>query len=257
MSFLREIQFDDGEYGREGPLYITDSSVMARELVSNGCAVLVRLHEGNRKEDFSFCQYVYEADEETDSEPDMDYLKKVYRRCKGLPWDILETERCLVRETTVDDVEEFYRIYSEPSIVEYMEPLYEEPEKERAYARDYIRQVYAFYNFGMWTVVEKVSGQVIGRAGIYYREGCELPELGFVIEKDRQGQGLATEVCRAILQYGYEEFGFDKILAFVRPGNAPSHRVCARLGMRRMENVVLKGQEYAAYVWIPQDYLES
>lgn len=244
MHYLKEVQL------KEGVLYITDSSVIAKRLVDEGCAVLIRLHEGNREEDFSFCRYAYEAEEDSDPEPDRDYLERIYRRCKGLPWDILETERCLVRETTVEDVEEFYRIYSEPSIVKYMEPLYEDPEEEKAYARDYIEQVYAFYNFGMWTVTEKRSGEVIGRAGIFYREGCELPELGFVIAADRQGQGLATEVCSAILRYGYEELCFDKILAFVQPGNTASHRVCDKLGMRKMENVVLKDQEYVAYVWL-------
>lgn len=246
MYYLKKEKF------REGILYITDNSVMAKKLISDGCAVLIRLHDGNRDEDFSFCRYAYEDPDYSGEEPDRDYLERIFRRCKGLPWDILETERCLVRETTVEDVKDFYRIYSNPSIVEYMEPLYEDPEEERSYARDYIDQVYAFYNFGMWTVVEKASGEVIGRAGIYYREGCELPELGFVIAAERQGKGLATEVCSAILQYGYEELNFDKILAFVQPGNAASHRVCEKLGMERVEPVVLQGQEYIAYLWMPK-----
>jgi RimJ/RimL family protein N-acetyltransferase len=80
-----------------------------------------------------------------------------------------------------------------------MEPLYEEVDEERAYARDYIEKVYAFYDFGIWTVVEKTSGEVIGRAGICYREGYEDPELGFMIGVPWQGKGLATEVCRAVL----------------------------------------------------------
>lgn len=246
MCYLKEVKF------KEGILYITDSSVMAHQLVSDGHAVLVRLHDGNRGEDFSFCRYAYEDSDNSDWEPDRDYLERIYRRCRGLPWDILETERCLVRETTVEDVEAFYQIYSNPSIVEYMEPLYEDPEEERSYARDYIDQVYAFYHFGIWTVVEKASGEVIGRAGICYREGCELPELGFVIAAQWQGKGLATEVCRAILQYGYEELDFDRILAFVQPGNAASHRVCEKLGMERVEPVMLQGQEYMAYLWMPK-----
>ena len=258
MHYLKEVRYGtcndyrDKDCTGEGILYITDSSVIAKRLVAMDCAVLVRLHEGNREEDFSFCQYVYEVREGSDVEPEEEYLEQIYRRCKGLPWDILETERCLIRETTVEDVEDFYRIYSDSSITEYMESLYENVEDERAYARDYIRQVYAFYEFGIWTVVEKASGEVIGRAGICYREGCELPELGFVIAADRQGQGLATEVCTAILQYGYEELGFDKILAFVQPDNAASHRVCEKIGMERVENVVLQGQEYVAYVWLPE-----
>lgn len=251
----------------DGTLYITDCSAIARQLTAKGCAVLVCLHEGNRREDFGFCRYAYEGRMSEDVEsfsgegpeakapgagcPDRDYLERVYRRCRELPWDILETERCLVRETTVEDVEDFYRIYSDSSITEYTEPLYEDPEEERSYARDYIRQVYAFYDFGIWTVVEKDSGEVIGRAGICCREGYEDPELGFVIAADRQGRGIATEVCSAILRYAYEELGFGRILAFVRPGNGASRRVCDKLGMADAGRAALRGQEYMVRVWTP------
>lgn len=259
MYYLKRIQYIrkySGEQDEEGTLFVTDSSEAAEKLIAGGCAVLVCLHEGNRNEDFSFCRYACEGSLDLMPQPDslsgsgMDYLERVYRRYRGLPWDILETRRCLVRETTVEDVEDFYRIYADASVTKYMEPLYEDAERERAYARDYIDQVYAFYQFGMWTVTEKATGEVIGRAGICYRDGCELPELGFVIAPDRQGRGIATEVCGAILRYGYEEHGFGRILAFVRPGNAASCRVCDKLGMKRMETIVLQGQEYMVYLWL-------
>jgi RimJ/RimL family protein N-acetyltransferase len=230
--------------GREKVLWITDSAVVAGRLAAQGCAVLAFLHESNRQEDFSVCRYACESLEELD----MPYLDRVYRRLRGLPWDILETERCLIRETTVEDVEDFYRIYEEPAITRYMEPLYENPEEERAYARDYINQVYAFYDFGIWTVVEKTTGRVIGRAGICYREGFEDPELGFVIAADRQGQGFATEVCRAILSYVAQEHGFHRILAFVQPDNIASRHVCSKLGMSIEGRVDLKGVEYDIWV---------
>ncbi len=227
-----------------GVLYITDDSGTARRLLSEGQAVLVYLHAGNRQEDFSFCKYACEDP----GELDMQYLERVYRRYKGIPWDILETQRCLIRETTVEDVGDFYRIYEDPSITAYMEPLYANPEEERAYARDYIDQVYSFYHFGIWTVVEKASGEVAGRAGICYREGFEDPELGFVIAADRQGQGLATEVCRAVLQYGFRELGFERIHAFVQPDNLASLRVCDKLGMESAGRIELQGQEYIVRV---------
>lgn len=229
----------------EDVLYITDDSRTARRLLDEGRAVLVYLHAGNRQEDFGFCKYACENPEELD----MQYLERVYRRYRGIPWEILETERCLVRETTVEDVDDFYRIYRDPSITEYMEPLYADPEEERVYARDYIDQVYAFYHFGIWTVVEKDSGEIIGRAGICFREGFDDPELGFVIAADRQGRGLATEICRAVLQYGFQELGFERIHAFVQPDNLASLRVCDKLEMENLGRVELQGQEYVARVW--------
>ncbi|MDE6016087.1 MAG: GNAT family N-acetyltransferase [Acetatifactor sp.] len=236
---------EKGDVSEGGVLYITDDSRTARRLLDEGRAVLVYLHAGNRQEDFGFCKYACEDP----GELDMQYLERVYRRYRGIPWEILETERCLVRETTVEDVDDFYRIYRDPSITEYMEPLYADPEEERAYARDYIDQVYAFYHFGIWTVVEKDSGEIIGRAGICFREGFDDPELGFVIAADRQGRGLATEVCRAVLQYSFQELGFERIHAFVQPDNLASLRVCDKLEMENLGRVELQGQEYVARVW--------
>ena len=225
---------------REETLWITDSSAKASQLQDAGKAVLVWLHGENRDQDFSRFRYACDNPHALD----MDYLEGVYRRHKGIPWDILETERCLIRETTVEDVEDFYRIYSEPSITKYMESLYEDPEEERAYARDYIDKVYSFYGFGIWTVVDKAHNAVIGRAGLCYREGYDDPELGFVIAAHEQGKGYAAEVCRAIVQYGHEELGFERILAFVQPDNRASVKVCAKLGMNCRKQTKINGMIY-------------
>lgn len=229
----------------EHALYITDNRDIAYTLTSQNCAVLACLNDNNRSEDFGFCSYACENPEFLD----IRYFERVYRRIKGIPWDIVETDRCIVRETTVKDVDSFYKIYSEPSVSRYMEPLYEDPNEERAYAQDYIDQVYSYYEFGIWTVTDKVSGEVIGRAGICYREGYSDPELGFVIASERQGNGLATEVCKAILDYAQTEFGFEKVIAFVMNDNLSSVRVCEKLGMHALEQREVGEKKYIMYVW--------
>ena len=177
-----------------------------------------------------------------DLEPE--YVERVYRRLKGLPWNILETDRCLVRETTPEDVEVFYRIYSNPAVTRYMEELYPEVEQEKQYVREYIEKIYTFYGFGVWTVVEKGSGAVIGRAGVSYREGFEEPELGFIIGVPWQGNGYAYEVCEAILAYASAALGFTKLQALVETENLPSIRLCRKLGFDYDSRITLREREY-------------
>lgn len=226
--------------GAEHILIITDCRAKARELRDAGMAVVPYLHEGNRDQDFSDFLYVAEDPEDLDR----DYLEKVCRRLLGLPWNILETERCLIRETTVEDVEEFYEIYKHPMITEFMEDLYPEKEQEREYIRQYIDKVYTFWEFGVWTVVEKESGAVIGRAGFSYREGFEEPEIGFIIGVPWQGKGYAQEVCSAILNYGKKVLGFDVVQAFVQPGNDASINLCRKLGFQDAGTEVIEGTEH-------------
>lgn len=223
-----------------GTLLITDCASLAERAAAAGSAVLVFLHGENREQNFMGVRYAFEEPGELGAE----YLEQVYRRYAGLPWDILDTKRCRLRETTVADLDDFYRIYAEPSITQYMENLYSEVEQEKEYTRKYIENVYGFYGFGVWTVVKKDTGEVIGRAGISYREGFEEPELGFVIGVPWQGQGYAYEVCRAVLQYGREQLGFEKVQALVEPENKVSLHLCAKLGMTGEGVEMLQKKQY-------------
>ena len=175
---------------------------------------------------------------------DFDYLEKVYRRYAGIPWDILTTERCLVRETGVEDLDAFYEIYAEPSVTQYTEGLYPERAQEEAWLKDYMENMYYFYNYGVWTICDKATGQIIGRAGFSNREGYEDPELGFVIGVPWQRQGYATEVCRALLKYGKEELGFERVQMLVMPGNETSLHLAENLGFQRLDQVTWKGILY-------------
>lgn len=232
------------EYRTESTLFVTDKGEILRELQRTGRYAIALLDEKNGQEDFSGVPYAVTDMEELT----MDSFDKAYRRMAGLPWTILETERCVVRETTVADVDEFYRIYAEPSITEYMDKLYDSPEEEKAYAQEYIQKVYGFYGYGMWSIVQRGTGRVIGRAGLSWREGFDIPEIGFVIEVPCQRMGYAYEVCSAIVAYGMEELEFQGIQALVQPGNGASMGLCRKLGMERKCTVECGGKAYERFV---------
>lgn len=234
----------DMEDDAAGILYITDSEETYRALRGQGKYVLPYHHEGNREADFAGAPYVIEQMEEADYET----FDLAYRRLAGLPWEILRTKRCIIRETTEADVDSFYHIYAAPEITRYMENLYENREEELAYVKEYREKVYGFYGYGMWTVL-KQDGTVIGRAGISWREGYGLPELGFVIGMPWQRQGYACEVCSAILTYAREELGFTRVQALVMEGNEQSAALCRKLGFTQTETVVEDGDTYIVYEW--------
>lgn len=229
---------------REDTLFVTDEERVLKELKEEGDYVIALLHDENRMQDLSGASYAI-----TDiGDLKFDSFQLVYMRLAGEPWTILETKRCIVRETTVEDVDAFYEIYKEPSITEYMENLFEDPEEERAYTNEYIKKVYGFYGYGLWTVVCKENGNVIGRAGISWREGFDIPEIGFVFGVPYQHQGYALEVCKAILKYGKEELHFEQIQALVKEGNEASFKLCRKLGFKWEEHVESRGKQYERLV---------
>ena len=159
------------------------------------------------------------------------YLDRVYRRFHHLPWEIAQTKRCTLREMTMEDLPELFALYEDPEVTRYMEgvlPYEEEVAKQEAY----IANRYPFYEYGLWMVCDKDTGEVIGRAGLEDRDLGEetVVELGYLIRPDYQGQGYAKEVCQAILDYAWEGLGFEEVNCFIEEGNLPSVALAKSLG---------------------------
>lgn len=226
FSAEREETFHWKDIDKDHMLVVTDKASAFQELYREGYYVIALYHDGNRKENFFGARYAVEDLPAVECHS----YEEAFRRLAGIPWDILETKRMKVRETTPRDVDEFYRIYSDPSITRYMENLFPDREQEMEYIKAYVEQIYEFYGFGLWTVLHKESGYVIGRAGLNVREGYEIPELGFVIDAGYQGQGYAFEVCNAILKYAGEKLEFQAVQAFVDENNQCSIHLLEKLG---------------------------
>lgn len=143
-------------------LVVTDIPSLSKRMGQEGYFVIALYHEGNKEESFPGIRY---AVEDLLSVEYSSY-EEAFKRLAGIPWEILETERMLVRESTPGDVEEFYRIYSSPSITYYMEDLFPDREQEMEYMKAYIEQVYGFYGFGLWTVIKRIPDRLLEGRGL-------------------------------------------------------------------------------------------
>lgn len=158
------------------------------------------------------------------------YKTLVIARCKGFPWTALTTEHCVLRETLDEDLPVLYHIYEDKEIQRFVEPLYPY-EEELAYQRDYRENVYKLFGYGMWTVLDKETLRVIGRAGLDPKG--DYAELGYLLAKEERGKGLATELCLAILSYAKEELPDMPIRANVHEENVASIRLLKKIGFRQ------------------------
>lgn len=235
-----------GEARAEDSLIVTDCQETADEAAAAGRLVVGAYPERTPAEEMRLRGISYAV--EGLGWPDREYFNRLFRRFHGLPWRILETRRCIVREITVEDVDRLYEIYEDPSVTRYMEALYGDRERERQYTRDYIRHIYGFYGYGMWVVEEKTTGLVIGRAGLEHKEGFDGAELGYVIAAPYQRRGYALEVCAAILRYAGEVLSFAKVCSSVEPENKASGALCRRLGFRREGSRQIGNKIYDLFV---------
>ena len=164
------------------------------------------------------------------------FLEKVYRRTNKLPLYILETNRTYVRELSVDDIDALFELYEKQGITDFIEPLFPY-EEELEYEKKYIECVYEFYDYGMWLVFDKDTDKLIGRIGVENREESaeiftaeQSVELGYIVAPEYQGSGIATEVCKVVIEYMIEEFLITRFTARVNEKNVPSVKVIKKLG---------------------------
>lgn len=178
------------------------------------------------------------------------FLLHVYERHHGIPWTILRTKRCVVKEFSMEYLDALFELYAGEGMTDYIEPLYPY-EEERAYQEAYIEHMYRFYGYGMWIVCDKETGALIGRAGIEHREelGGEL-ELGYAIGVPWQRRGYATEVCTAILDYAREELDLPSVCCLIEEGNTVSEHLAKKLGLGWRGTLTLGGKRMRKYVTV-------
>lgn len=180
---------------------------------------------------------------------DYEFLHRIWQRKHGLPWTMIETKRCYLRELTLDDMDDLFSLYDKDGVTDYIEPLYERAE-EIEYQRAYIHNMYDYFGYGMWLVKEKGTDKLIGRAGIDNRmiDGQPELELGYMIDPSYQRQGYAAEVCSAILDWVRENLEFLQMNCLIEEGNEASVHLVQKLGFEYSGEAEQDGKRYGRYI---------
>ncbi len=153
---------------------------------------------------------------------------------------MLRTDRLVLREFTLEDAPELYRIARAREVARTMlrhPHPYEEGEAER-----WIRGLRPMFDAGIGTtfaVVLREGGPLVGTVSLYTRakdgtavlgeEGTGL--LGFWIGVPYWNKGFASEAVSEVVRYGFKERGLQRIRANHFGSNAASGRVLRRVGM--------------------------
>ena len=93
----------------------------------------------------------------------------------------------------------------------------------------------------MFGVVEKASGEWIGRIGPWHPLHWPTREVGWGLRKGYWGKGYALEAAAASLDYAFDELGWDSVTHLIADENVMSQKLAARLGSKPGEYVNLPG----------------
>ncbi|MCB6974526.1 MULTISPECIES: GNAT family N-acetyltransferase [Butyricimonas] len=147
---------------------------------------------------------------------------------------ILETERLILRELVQEDFDEVCKLLQDPVVMYAYEGAYNNQEVQEWLERQFRR--YANDGFGLWGVVEKESGELIGQCGVTWQDcdGKRVPEVGYLLRKEFWHKGYATEAAIACKEYAFEKLGFDEVYSIIRDTNVASQNVASRNGMKKV-----------------------
>ena len=195
---------------------------------------------------------------ESDWELDPEFEKRDALRKAGIPVEIARTDQLLIRETIDSDISELYRIGTDQAVRKYIAPMQPTLEEEIVYTKAYVRHMYAFYDFGLWTVLEKDAyGQerVIGRAGLFPSERLAGQiEMGYMIAPECQGNGYGKEAAETVLRYAFNVLDLEEVHLFVEKENKASVKLAETLLIKVPSGQKEKWQALAHFWWENQNF---
>ena len=144
---------------------------------------------------------------------------------------ILETERLLLREITQEDFPALCKIMQDEDVMYAYEGAYSDEEAQEWLDKQLLR--YKNDGFGLWAVVLKETGEMIGQCGLTMQDfdGKQVTEVGYLFQKAFWHKGYATEAAIACRDYAFEKHGVAEVFSIIRDTNLASQKVAIRNGM--------------------------
>ena len=159
------------------------------------------------------------------------------------------TERLTLREVTHDDAAFILELLNTPKFIKY---IGDRGARSIDDALRYIDERYlASYRdngYGLYGVVENASGKLIGACGFVRRDALPGPDIGFSFLPEFEGKGYGFESATAVMKYGREVLGFDKVLAITSLDNDASEKLLTKLGFTFDETIDLNGESLKLFV---------
>ena len=148
----------------------------------------------------------------------------------------IETKRLILTEITWDDLDNIHNLHSFPEVDEFNTLGIP---KDTEVTKEIIRPIIESQNNELrksitWKVALKDSKKFIGLAGMSLSlDKFKLGEIYYKLVPDYWGKGFATEVSKALIKCGFEEFHLHKIEAGVSTENIQSIKILEKSKMTR------------------------
>jgi RimJ/RimL family protein N-acetyltransferase len=146
---------------------------------------------------------------------------------------ILETERLVLQEFSIDDAEFILTLLNTPGWLEYIgDKNVRTLEDAVSYLEDGPFKSYKENGFGLWLTLLKNNRTPIGMCGLVKRESLDDIDIGFALLPEYSNIGYGYEIVQATITYANHVLGINKVVAITDSNNIPSIKLLNKIGLQ-------------------------
>jgi RimJ/RimL family protein N-acetyltransferase len=160
----------------------------------------------------------------------------------------LETDRLFLRPFRKSDLDDLAALNGDAENMKFVSPPL--AREQVAGIIDWFIAEWKRLGYGWFAVTHKRTERLLGQCGLQEIEdntNLSTAELIFVIDRSVWGKGYATEAAGAVVRFGFEAAGVEKIAAVAIEENGPGRQVLVKLGFTHIDNRTLQDQEVMVY----------
>jgi len=163
---------------------------------------------------------------------------------KKIMYKEFETERLLIKPTSVRDAELIYQLMNTPKFIKYIgDRNIKSIEDAENYIRNKMLPQLNTLGYSNYSLIRKSDDSKIGTCGLYDRDGMEGIDIGFALLPEYEGFGYAYESVNRLKKAAFEEFEIEEIKAITSKENISSQRLLEKLGLEMAGTIKLPNED--------------
>ncbi|MGI0119283.1 GNAT family N-acetyltransferase [Zooshikella sp. RANM57] len=160
---------------------------------------------------------------------------------------MIYTDRLVLKKVTLDDIDIFTEILSDPALTRYL-PKGEPYTQEEIQSSVQSRCEHWQKGFGTYVILQKKYPSVkIGYVGIETVATTYFRDIRYSIAKSFAGQGIAFEAARSCLDNYFADGLGERVFGAAVDQNKASIRVMEKLGMQKESDIKLYDRDDMVY----------
>ncbi len=172
-----------------------------------------------------------------------------------------ETQRFILREIELTDVDGMFELDSNPEVHKYLGNKTVSSKEEMLKVIAFIRQQYVENGIGRWAIIDKENNAFVGWSGLKFvtentNNHQNYYDLGYRLIPKYWGKGIATETATASVEYAFNELDCKEIFAIADVDNIGSNQILQKVGLKFIETFDEKGIEHNWYRLSKADYFK-